>query len=94
MKVPAQKFFAIVFLTLILFSSAQTTFAQSARPGWGFGDENNIHVGPPGQSVFPDIKEHQREIIQTVFDNLLANSSSLTRPYIQQLFQYFNQIFS
>ncbi len=22
-------------------------------PGWGFGDENHVHVGPPGHSVHP-----------------------------------------
>ncbi|MBW3538352.1 hypothetical protein KY386_02575 [Candidatus Parcubacteria bacterium] len=23
------------------------------RPGWGFGDKNHVHTGPPGQSVRP-----------------------------------------
>jgi hypothetical protein len=22
-----------------------------ARPGWGHGDKNHVHTGPPGQSV-------------------------------------------
>jgi hypothetical protein len=22
-------------------------------PGWGFGDKNHIHTGPPGHSVHP-----------------------------------------
>lgn len=24
------------------------------KPGWGFGDKNNCHSGPPGHSVFPN----------------------------------------
>ncbi|MDP3941664.1 MAG: hypothetical protein Q8Q49_05140 [bacterium] len=23
------------------------------RPGWGYGDNNHTHTGPPGQSVRP-----------------------------------------
>jgi hypothetical protein len=23
------------------------------RPGWGYGDQNHEHTGPPGQSVRP-----------------------------------------
>ena len=25
--------------------------ADNTRPGWGYGDKNHVHVGPPGQSV-------------------------------------------
>ncbi len=25
----------------------------NTRPGWGFGDRNHVHTGPPGQSVRP-----------------------------------------
>ena len=24
------------------------------RPGWGYGDQNHEHTGPPGQSVRPN----------------------------------------
>jgi hypothetical protein len=30
--------------------------ADNTRPGWGNGDVNHIHTGPPGQSVDPDIQ--------------------------------------
>lgn len=23
------------------------------KPGWGFGDKNHVHTGPPGQTVHP-----------------------------------------
>ena len=25
----------------------------SGKPGWGYGDQNHDHIGPPGQSVAP-----------------------------------------
>jgi hypothetical protein len=35
----------------------QSAFAAPAnggtRPGWGYGDDNHVHTGPPGQSVRP-----------------------------------------
>jgi len=27
--------------------------ADTTRPGWGYGDKNHVHTGPPGQSVHP-----------------------------------------
>lgn len=38
------------------FVVTTTTYAQqtgNTRPGWGFGDQNHIHTGPPGQTVNP-----------------------------------------
>lgn len=36
---------------------ANLAFAQGnsgdTKPGWGFGDDNHVHTGPPGQSVHP-----------------------------------------
>jgi hypothetical protein len=26
---------------------------DNTRPGWGYGDKNHVHTGPPGQSVRP-----------------------------------------
>jgi hypothetical protein len=28
--------------------------SNDPKPGWGYGDKNHVHVGPPGQSVHPD----------------------------------------
>jgi hypothetical protein len=47
---------AIVAGSLAIGAAA---FAQGAgnsgntKPGWGFGDKNHVHTGPPGQSVHP-----------------------------------------
>ena len=27
--------------------------SSNDRPGWGYGDKNHNHTGPPGQSVHP-----------------------------------------
>ena len=38
-------------ITLLLGTSLNSrAIAQSAgsKPGWGFGDENHVHTGPPG----------------------------------------------
>lgn len=44
----------IQFLIVASFLALTLTLSQSAyaqtKPGWGFGDDNHTHVGPPGQS--------------------------------------------
>lgn len=46
----------ILALAIFVAISA-TAFAKpptdGTRPGWGFGDKNHTHTGPPGQSVHP-----------------------------------------
>lgn len=47
---------AFSILLITLFFVVQAAFAApgnsgTTKPGWGFGDKNHIHVGPPGQSV-------------------------------------------
>ncbi len=40
----------------VLFTQATSqAFAKAGgtRPGWGFGDPNHEHTGPPGQSTAP-----------------------------------------
>ena len=32
---------------------AQGNSDNNTRPGWGYGDKNHVHTGPPGQSVRP-----------------------------------------
>ncbi len=33
--------------------SASAAGKGDVKPGWGLGDKNHVHVGPPGQSVQP-----------------------------------------
>jgi hypothetical protein len=49
----------VLVLSAILIWPVSTTFAKhnnvfaQNRPGWGFGDKNHNHTGPPGQTVHP-----------------------------------------
>lgn len=38
---------AIVVMAHGVFAKAD----GGTRPGWGYGDKNHVHTGPPGQSV-------------------------------------------
>lgn len=59
MKITALNFhLRLTFLLLLIAASfvflSQTVFAKQTgnlRPGWGFGDTNHVHTGPPGLSV-------------------------------------------
>lgn len=47
---------AMIFATLAVL--AGTAFAGpgksgDTKPGWGHGDKNHVHTGPPGQTVRP-----------------------------------------
>ena len=46
----------IVSILVAVVVLGTTAYAASAakggtRPGWGYGDKNHVHTGPPGQSV-------------------------------------------
>jgi hypothetical protein len=32
-------------------TAAAANHPGNTRPGWGYGDTNHVHTGPPGQSV-------------------------------------------
>ncbi|MGH7204036.1 MAG: hypothetical protein ACREHC_06350 [Candidatus Levyibacteriota bacterium] len=64
-------------LVIVSSVTATSAFAQSnnnTRPGWGYGDKNHVHVGPPGQSVRPPIidrlHDREEEIISRIQNNL------------------------
>ena len=50
-----------LFIVIAVIAAAVVTMATAAlakekggdRPGWGYGDTNHHHTGPPGQSVRP-----------------------------------------
>jgi hypothetical protein len=47
---------AVVAVAGIAFATsalAQGNNGDNTRPGWGYGDKNHVHTGPPGQSVHP-----------------------------------------
>ncbi len=66
----------LLILSLIAFAflasraiAAKNTFV----PGWGFGDTNNVHVGPPGgPSVHPVFQSNETSISNSV--NISTNT--------------------
>jgi len=53
---------ARILVTLAVIAAAVVMMAQvtlaagnsgTTKPGWGKGDTNHVHTGPPGQSVRP-----------------------------------------
>ncbi len=46
---------ALAAAAFLMISSAFAAPGNSGdtKPGWGYGDKNHTHTGPPGQSVSP-----------------------------------------
>jgi hypothetical protein len=42
-----------VAASLLVAGTAAAANNGGTRPGWGYGDKNHVHTGPPGQSVKP-----------------------------------------
>jgi len=40
---------AVSFLLTTTMNSSAVAASGGTRPGWGFGDKNHEHSGPPGQ---------------------------------------------
>ncbi len=45
-------------LALVAGSALAKGGNTGVHPGWGWGDNNNTHTGPPGTSVFPGPSVH------------------------------------
>jgi len=46
---------AVVVVAAVTVASTAMAAGNSGdtKPGWGFGDKNHVHTGPPGHSVHP-----------------------------------------
>lgn len=46
---------AVVAVAVVTLSASALAAGNSGttKPGWGFGDKNHVHTGPPGHSVHP-----------------------------------------
>lgn len=65
---------SVVALSFLLLSTqAFAKQTDNTRPGWGFGDSNHVHTGPPGQSVHPVFSVHQ----ENNSNNSLSNTVSV-----------------
>ncbi len=66
---------AVILSMLIAFSgTASAKTNGEIRAGWGFGDNNHIHIGPPGQSVFPvdTLVKNERQDFEVYRQKLLS----------------------
>jgi hypothetical protein len=61
-------FRAILMVAVIAIAGitvASTALAKGnsgdTKPGWGYGDKNHVHTGPPGHSVHPGDGDDQGE---------------------------------
>lgn len=67
----------LISFMMIATSALAVRPVGNTRPGWGFGDTNHIHTGPPGQSVNPS---NTTTIIQNnsanVSNNVNASSNT------------------
>jgi hypothetical protein len=56
MKLSSKAIIALVGVllsTFVVTGAAYAATQNGTRPGWGYGDKNHVHTGPPGQSVRP-----------------------------------------
>lgn len=46
---------AVAAIAVVMVAQAAMAAGNSGstKPGWGYGDKNHAHTGPPGQSVRP-----------------------------------------
>jgi hypothetical protein len=54
-KLSTKALLALVLAVAAAITVGGAAFAAQSqggtRPGWGYGDKNHVHTGPPGQSV-------------------------------------------
>src|SRR5260221_13863640 len=67
-----------------------TNTTDNTRPGWGFGDKNHHHIGPPGHSVRPGDGDNDGENNDDQGENHGNHFSSQNfKSFIAQLQQAF-----
>jgi hypothetical protein len=82
----------VVALVAVTSVSAPAAFAKTTKPGWGFGDENHVHVGPPGQSVRPTIVQ-RLEDRESKIVNRLSNNNHIPEPQKTNIINEVKSIF-
>lgn len=53
MKLKILVILATIITAGVMVASTATAASNTTKPGWGYGDKNHTHTGPPGQSVHP-----------------------------------------
>lgn len=86
-----KKVFAAVAISILAVSVASVpAFAaqnDNTRPGWGHGDNNHVHTGPPGHSVRPPFEERFTMTIQRVITRLQRLDDRIENPKVSNSLQ-------
>jgi hypothetical protein len=90
----------VVALVAVTSVSAPAAFANTTKPGWGYGDNkhDHDHLGPPGQSVRPSIVDRLKDRENNIVNRL--GNSNLPEPQktdfineIESAFDHFISLF-
>jgi hypothetical protein len=87
---------AVVAIVSVAVPSALAKSNNDVRPGWGNGDANHVHVGPPGQSVHPEnddkiVKKLQKQEDKIV--NKLEHNNKIPEPQKSNLITDIKNLF-
>src|SRR6266446_3715710 len=86
---------AVVAIITVAVPSALAKSNNDNKPGWGYGDTNHVHVGPPGQSVHPDndkiVKNLQKQEDKIV--NRLDKNNKIPEPQKSNLISDIKSLF-
>lgn len=86
---------AFVALVTVSAPTAMANTNNNVKPGWGYGDKNHIHIGPPGQSVRPSIVDRLKDREDSIVDKL-SDNKKIPEPQktdiINQVESVFNQL--
>lgn len=87
----------VLALVVTISAVVPTALAKNnePKPGWGFGDTNKVHVGPPGQSVRPNnekiVKKLEKQ--QDKIVNKLEKNNKIPEPQKSNLISDIKSIF-
>jgi hypothetical protein len=85
----------VVAFVAVVSISAPAAFAKTTndvKPGWGFGDQNHIHTGPPGQSVRPTIVQRLEDRENSIVTKL-GNNNNIPEPQKTDIINQIKSIF-
>ncbi len=64
--------------------AAKPTTTPSPKPGWGLGDKNHVHTGPPGHSV--SVRTNDNVSISNSFTIVAQGTAKVVVNVVQNIF--------
>ena len=82
------------FATTLLFTQSAFAAGHSGptKPGWGHGDKNHVHTGPPGHSVHPghSVNTNSHVSISTTVNIMAAAGAKVVVNIVNNITQIFH----